>query len=468
MICPNGRPVTDGRLANPVRSGRKQPQRVSARVVSPVFHPHSFEVRRAGMASTLFGTGNAADDDQPRDEGLPEPPPAEGPGLFGRRRHSRRPAPARGPAAARRRHALSRPRPQIPPLHLRRADRPGRPGPHPPQRLRPRPRRPRLHAHRRPRRRQDHHRPHHRPRAQLRRPRRHRRPDTRALRHLSGMPRHPRRPPPRRGGDGRRQQQQRRRRPRAARGRALPPGPGALPDHHPGRGAHALDPGLQRAAQDPGGAAARGEVPLRHHRTPQGPGDHPLALPDLPPEARAPGRAARPLRRHRRQGACRSGARGALHDRPRRRRQRPRRPFAAGPGHRPRRHRGGRRGHRGVGAQHARPGRPRPGAGPHGSRDGRRHRRRALPDGPRPRARRRPAGGALGPPGAHPHPDPPPQRPRPSRRPVAARRTNAAAAPRSPRGSRSRCWAAPGRCCSRVCPKCSRKASTAAPPPRWC
>jgi DNA polymerase-3 subunit gamma/tau len=34
------------------------------------------------MASTLFGTGNA-DDDEPRDEGLPEPPPAEGPGLFG-------------------------------------------------------------------------------------------------------------------------------------------------------------------------------------------------------------------------------------------------------------------------------------------------------------------------------------------------------------------------------------------------
>ena len=103
MICPNGRPVTDGRLANPVRSGRKQPQRVSARVVSPVFHPHSFEVRRAGMASTLFGTGNAADDDQPRDEGLPEPPPAEGPGLFGGGEGDAAAAPpaARGPAAAR-------------------------------------------------------------------------------------------------------------------------------------------------------------------------------------------------------------------------------------------------------------------------------------------------------------------------------------------------------------------------------
>jgi DNA polymerase III subunit gamma/tau len=38
------------------------------------------------MASTLFGTGKnaaAADQDEPREEGLPEPPPAEGPGLFG-------------------------------------------------------------------------------------------------------------------------------------------------------------------------------------------------------------------------------------------------------------------------------------------------------------------------------------------------------------------------------------------------
>jgi hypothetical protein len=36
------------------------------------------------MASTLFGTGTPADDEQPpRDDGLPEPPPTEGPGLFG-------------------------------------------------------------------------------------------------------------------------------------------------------------------------------------------------------------------------------------------------------------------------------------------------------------------------------------------------------------------------------------------------
>ena len=39
MICSPGRSAADGRLANPVRSGRKQPQRVSARVVRPASHP---------------------------------------------------------------------------------------------------------------------------------------------------------------------------------------------------------------------------------------------------------------------------------------------------------------------------------------------------------------------------------------------------------------------------------------------
>ena len=37
--------------------------------------------------------------------------------------------------------------------------------------------------------------------------------------------------------------------------------------------------GLQRAAEDAGGAAAAGEVHLRHHRVPQDPGDDPLPLP---------------------------------------------------------------------------------------------------------------------------------------------------------------------------------------------
>ena len=57
--------------------------------------------------------------------------------------------------------------------------------------------------------------------------------------------------------------------------------------------------GVQRAAQDAGGAAAAGEVPLRHDGDPQGPGDHPLALPALRPAPRAAGDAARALRRHR-------------------------------------------------------------------------------------------------------------------------------------------------------------------------
>jgi hypothetical protein len=39
MVWRGGRSAADGRLANPVRSGRKQPQRVSARVVRPASHP---------------------------------------------------------------------------------------------------------------------------------------------------------------------------------------------------------------------------------------------------------------------------------------------------------------------------------------------------------------------------------------------------------------------------------------------
>jgi DNA polymerase-3 subunit gamma/tau len=96
-----GRPAADGRLANPVRSGRKQPQRGSARVArrsstrsarrrgrrpcgggrpgpgSAPVAPAQARRRAADgdrpgrMASTLFG------DDEP------PPPPPDGPGLFG-------------------------------------------------------------------------------------------------------------------------------------------------------------------------------------------------------------------------------------------------------------------------------------------------------------------------------------------------------------------------------------------------
>ena len=55
------------------------------------------------------------------------------------------------------------------------------------------------------------------------------------------------------------------------------PGLGALQGLHHRRSAHALDGGLQRAAEDARRAAALCEVHLRHHRDPQGPGHHPVA-----------------------------------------------------------------------------------------------------------------------------------------------------------------------------------------------
>src|SRR5579875_2441069 len=63
----------DGRLANPVRSGRKQPQRVSARVVCPASRLASSGRRGGGRVT-------------PRMSGLfqdaPDTPPQGGPGLF--------------------------------------------------------------------------------------------------------------------------------------------------------------------------------------------------------------------------------------------------------------------------------------------------------------------------------------------------------------------------------------------------
>ena len=68
---------------------------------------------------------------------------------------------------------------------------------------------------------------------------------------------------------------------RPARGRALPAAAGALQDLHHRRSAHAVDERVQRAAEDPRGAAAAREVRLRHHRAAQDPGDDPVALPAL-------------------------------------------------------------------------------------------------------------------------------------------------------------------------------------------
>src|SRR5689334_5621889 len=79
MIFRPGRSAADGRLANPVRSGRKQPQRVSARVVRPA--SHRFTHFWKGPPRRLHPprmSGLFQDESQ-----LDTPPAPEGPGLFG-------------------------------------------------------------------------------------------------------------------------------------------------------------------------------------------------------------------------------------------------------------------------------------------------------------------------------------------------------------------------------------------------
>ena len=198
----------------------------------------------------------------------------------GRSRVSSHGASPKGLRDQERRHygsSLPRPRPQIPARRFHHPDRPGSDGAHPAQRHRDGPHRACLHADRRARRRQDHDRPHHRPGAQLRRARRQGRRDNRSLRRLRQLQGHHRRPPCRRDRDGRRLAHRRRRCPRADRGRALPPGLGTLQGLHHRRSAHAVGEGVQRAAEDAGRAAAAREVPVRHHRDPQGSGDGAVA-----------------------------------------------------------------------------------------------------------------------------------------------------------------------------------------------
>ena len=60
--------------------------------------------------------------------------------------------------------------------------------------------------------------------------------------------------------------------------------------------------GLQRAAEDAGGAAAARQVHLRHHRDPQGAGHGAVALPALRPAPRRCRDAGDASRRHRREG----------------------------------------------------------------------------------------------------------------------------------------------------------------------
>ncbi len=74
-------------------------------------------------------------------------------------------------------------------------------------------------------------------------------------------------------------------------------GGGPLQGLHHRRSAHAFDRGVQCAAEDARGAAAARQVHLRHHRDPQGPGDHPVALPALRPAAGRAGGDRRPTSR---------------------------------------------------------------------------------------------------------------------------------------------------------------------------
>ena len=116
-------------------------------------------------------------------------------------------------------------------------------------------------------------------------------------------------PARRRDRDGRRLAQRRRRRPPDQRRRALRAGIGPLQGLHHRRSAHALRRGVQRAAEDAGGAAAAREIHVRHDRDPQGAGHGPVALPALRPAPRRCRRAGAASARHRRQGERRSSPR---------------------------------------------------------------------------------------------------------------------------------------------------------------
>ena len=135
------------------------------------------------------------------------------------------------------------------------------------------------------------------------------------------------------------------------------PVPARYQDLHHRRSAHALEAGVQRAAEDAGGAAAAREVHLRHHRDPQGAGHGAVALPALRPAPRAAADARPRISAHRRARASTVDARRARADRARRRRLGARRALACSTRRSRRR---GERGRRGRGARDARPRRSRP------------------------------------------------------------------------------------------------------------
>ncbi len=273
----------DGRLANPVRSGRKQPQRVTARVVcrSPTF-PHA-----AGPCATLAAAQTSGDrpacpacSRTTQSNKTKPPPPPEGPGLFG----DALPVALPEPVHATPYRVLARKyRPttfddligqEAMVRTLRNAFAVGRVA----------------HA------------------FMLTGVRgvgktttariiaralncigagRHRRPDRGPVRRLRQLHRHPRRPPSRRDRDGRRQPHRRRRHARGDRGDPLPPDAGSHQGLRHRRGPYAEPQRLQRAAENAGRTAAARQIRLRHDGNPQSPDHRPVALPALRPPPRA-------------------------------------------------------------------------------------------------------------------------------------------------------------------------------------
>ena len=261
----------DEPLANRVRSGRKQPQRATARVACqpPTFPQSSPRVPsiRAGFAVREdFSSRFAAD------RGYIHLRTGRRTG-DGRRRSDERDDGWRW-------RRLSRARAQISPEELRRSRRPGADGSDTHQRVRDGPHRAGLYADRRARRRQDDDGPHSGAGPQLQ-DRHDRPPDHRHAGARRPLRRDHGRPPCRRDRDGRRLQQRHRQYPRDHRGGALQARVRALQGLYPRRGAHALGGGLQRVAQDARRAAGACEVHLRDHGDPQGSRHRAVALPAI-------------------------------------------------------------------------------------------------------------------------------------------------------------------------------------------
>ncbi len=181
--------------------------------------------------------------------------------------------------------ALPGARAQIPPAALRGPDRPGADGADAGQFLRRQPHPSGLHLHRRPRHRQDHDRAHPRPRLQLCRARQDRPAERRHARTRPPLPGDHGLAPRRRDRDGRGLPHRHRRRARDHRERPLPAGLRPHQGLHHRRGAHAVEAGLQRPAEDARGAARARQVPVRHHRDRQGADHGQVALHPLRPEA---------------------------------------------------------------------------------------------------------------------------------------------------------------------------------------